>query len=307
MSATLDGITSNAITWEKDASDIKEDSKGKCTISVMGSVGNDDDHTSLEQAILLIPTLIPIGSNGPIGNSSRYSGAKLVGRAARYNGDGTIEVTANYEIATPENQTNPPDEEDGNSTSDSDRVARTSATEDAPILTHPIVRLFSATSRRNLASLLAGEIRVNPKYNEEGSDRELWEFIRDTEDGTDIEPVTFDSFEVSTLDRVTSSAIQYARLIASGIEVWKRPVVRHTITMARNEPVKDSEFGQVGEAMEVAPKGAPGATNGRQWFLNSISDSTENGESWSIVYEYELSGEGGVLKAIYPNGNAVIE
>lgn len=306
MSATLEGITSNAITWEKDASDIKEDSKGKCTISVMGSVGNDDDQTSLEQAILLIPTFIPIGSNGPIGNSSRYSGAKLVGRGARYNGDGTIEVTANYEIATPENQTNPPDEE-GNSTSDSDRVARTSATEDAPILTHPIVRRFDETSRRNLASLLAGEIRVNPKYNKEGSDRELWEFIRDTEDGTDIEEVTFKTAKAVTLDGVSSTPLEYARLIASGVEVWKRPVVRHTITLVRNEPVRDSDFGKVGEALEAAPPGAPEGNNGRQWFLNSISDSTENGESWTVVFEYELSGEGGVLKAIYPNGNAVIE
>jgi hypothetical protein len=307
MSTNLSGITSNAITWEKESSEIKEDSKGKSTISVMGSVGNDDDDISLEQAMLLIPMLIPITPNGPIGDSNLYTGARRVDRGAKYNGDGTIEVTATYEIALPENQVNPP--ESGSTTSDSDRVARTSATEDAPILTHPIVGTFDVTSRRNLASLLAGEIRVNPKFKsaeEGGADRELWEFIRDTEDG-DIELVTFNPAEHLTLDAVTSSALEYARLIAAGVEVWKRPVVRHTITMARNEPVNDSEFTKVGEAMETDPKGAPPSPNGRQWFLNSISDSTDNGESWTINYEYELSGEGGVLKAIYPNGAAVIE
>lgn len=310
MSATANGITSTAIIWEKDQSEIKEDPKGKCTINVTGSVANEDDDISLEQAILLIPDSLPVTSDGPIGSSFRYNGARRTERGSKYNGDGTIEVTATYEIALPENQVSPSDK--GVAVSDSDRVSRTAATEDAPILTHPIVSAFSATSRRNLASLLAGEIRVNPKYKDAedgGTDRELWEFIRDTEDG-DIELVTFDPFEVSARDRatsVTSSPLEYARLIASGVEVWKRPVVRHTVTMARNEPATDDEFSEVGEATTTTPQGAPTPKNGRQWFLQSISDSTDNGESWTINYEYELSGEGGVLKALYPNGAAVIE
>lgn len=308
MSAILVGITTSSITWEKESSDIKEDSKGKSTITVLGFVDADDSNTSLEDAILLIPDEIPLGVNGPIGNSQRYAGAKRVERASRYAGDGTIEVTASYEIATPENQIVYGDT--GSDTSDSDRIARSSATEDAPILTHPVVQLFPKTQARLLACVLNGDIRVNPRYNEEGTDRQLWEFIRDTENGEDIEQVEF-SEETYTVagSGVEASPLDYARAIAAGVDVWKRPVIRHSVVSARNAPASDSEFTKVGRAVPTAsnPIGAPNVAGSRQWFVNSLSDSTENGEAWTINYEYELSGEGGVLKILYPNGAAVLQ
>ena len=308
MSANLDGITSTAITWEKDASDIKEDSKGKSTISVTGSVGDEDDDISLAQAIDLIPSTLPLGDSGPIGDSQKYAGAKRVERGARYNGDGTIEVTATYEIATPENQINYGDTSGGGDTSDSDRIARTSATEDAPILTHPVVQEFPKTQARLLASVLNGDIRVNPRYNEEGSGRELWEFIRDNEDGDDIEQVDFDDSDY-TSNEVTASPLDYARAVAAGVEVWRRPVIRHSVISARNSAASDNEFKKVGRAVPSSsiPADAPSIGGQRQWFVTSLSDSTENGESWTLNYEYELSGDGGVLKILYPNGNAEIQ
>lgn len=300
MSGKRNGISVSDITWAKDESEIAFNETGSVDIEVVGYVGVSDSPTSLDDAIQLLPSTIPLSDDGPIGNCTRYDGAGLKTKTAAYMGDDTIKVSAKYEIAVPDNQAQYPGEEGDES--DSDRAQRTIATEDAPLLTHPIVQQFPTTDRRLLASLLSGEIRVNPRYDAAGSDRQLWEFIRDTEDGEDIEKVQFSDSDV-TYDQITASPLDYARLLASGVDTWRRPTIRHTLTKSRNTPATNAEYGKVGEVIASTPALAPELTGSGQWFLGGITDSTSNGETWITNYEFERTGAGGALAAIYKGGS----
>lgn len=303
MSGTRHGISTSAITWEPTESEVVWNKTGGVAISVVGSVGVNGTSTSLDDAIQLLPSTIPISASGPIGNSTRYTGAVLVAPSARYMGDDTIQVSATYEIAVPESPSEPEGGEGTNS--DSDRARRQIVTEEAPILSHPIVQEFGVNERRALAALISGEVRPNPAYDENGSGKELHEFIRDVENGSTIEEVEFDDQD-QTLDGVSASPLDYARMIAAGITTWKRPVIRHILTKNRNEPATNGEYGQVGEALQGSPQLAPSIDGDFQWFVNGITDETSNGLAWQTTYEYELSGAGGVLKHFYKNGDAEI-
>ena len=303
MSAKLYGISKTEITWEKSKTQISYDDTNKVTISVVGSVGNEDDSVSLEAAIKLLPAFIPISSSGPIGNSTRYAGAGLVGPSARYLGDGTIEVEADYRTADPLLPSGvgggTPD-----NVSDSDRAERQIVSEEVPLLAHPLVEEFPDNDRVKLRALQAGEVVPNPTYDSEGSGSAAWEFIRYVDQ--EMEEVNFDDADV-TNDGVTASPLDYARLIASGVEVYRRPAIRHILSMNRDFPGSNAEYNAVAEIINSNPKFAPTLAQGRQWFLNGISDITSDGIHWSRTYEFEATGPGGGLKAIYKNGNKEIE
>jgi len=303
MSATRHGITTSAITWEQEESEIEEDSAGKNTITVVGSVGVAGTSVSLADAIDLIPMEIPLSTSGPIGNAVKFLGAKRSNRGAKFHGDDTIQVRATYEISLPINQVNGPD--GSADTSDSDRAQRSIVSEDAPLLSHPIVQEFPETDRRKLASLLQGEIRVNPRFDSAGSGTQLYEFITDNEAGDGIEGVTFDAVDV-TFDDIEASPLDYARLLAAGVNTYRRPVIRHTLVKSRNDPAPNAEYGKVGEVIASTPALAPTLTGDGQWFLNGITDSTDNGEAWTTSYEFERTAAGGALKAIYKGGSAEI-
>jgi len=303
MSGTRHGITTTAITWEQEESDIEEDSTGKNTITTVGSVGVNGTSVSLADAIDLIPLEIPISTSGPIGNATKYAGAKRSSRGAKFLADDTIQIRATYEISLPTNQLNSP--EGDTDTSDSDRAQRSIVSEDAPLLSHPIVQEFPAKERRLLCSLLQGDIRVNPRYDSAGAGSQLFEFIRDNETGDGIEEVIFDTAD-ATIDDIEASPLDYARLLASGVTTWRRPVIRHTLVKSRNQPATFEEYGDVGSASSAAPDLAPSLPGDGEWFLNGITDTTENGESWTTNYEYERTGAGGALKAIYKGGTAEI-
>ena len=300
MSGTRHGISVSAITWDKEGSSIQSNETGGVDIDVCGYVAVSDSPTSLDDAVLLIPRTVPLSDDGPIGNCTRHDGAILTKAGAKYMGDDTIEVTANYQIANPLNERT--DQGADSSDSDSDRAQRTIVTEQAPLLTHPVAMNFPIKDKRRLASLHAGNTWVNPIYDSDGADRELWEFITDTDPPGDIEEVTFSDVDV-TVNGVTASPLDYARLIAAGVTEWRRPAIRHTLSRSRNEPAPNAEYGKVGEVISTAPRLAPKLTGG-QWFLNGITDATDNGFMWNTQYEFEYTAQGGAIKQIYKDGNA---
>lgn len=303
MSATHYGISSASIRWEPADSDLQVSNTGKVVINATGTISADDGTVSLADAINLIPYNVPSSADGPIGSSSNYSAAILVDSGARYLGDDTIQITATYEIADENGLI--PGGDDQADPADSDKATRSIVAEEVPILAHPIVRQFPSAERSKLASLLAGDVMPNPRYDPDGSGRQLWEFRQFTEDGNDFEEVIFSS-TTYTDDGVTSSPINYARLIAIGITSYRRPMVRHTITRQRNEPVSNETLSKVGEGLNFTPALAP-ELQGGQWFLNGVNDSTSNGTAWTSQLEYEYSASGGVLKDIYKGGLAEIQ
>lgn len=302
MSAIKYGLSAESIRWEPAESDLQVNNTGGVVINVTGTIDCDDGTVALSDAIALIPNELPISINGPIGNSTDYSGAELTDSGARYLGDGTLQVTATYEFA--KNAGTQPGGDPLKEEGDSDKAVRSIVSEEVPILAHPVVREFSSIQKSKLASLLSGDVMPNPRYNPDGEGDETWEFRQYTKDGKDFEQVTFSS-DNSTADGITSSPLNYARLIAIGITSYRRPVVRHTVTRQRNEPISNDALNKVGEALDFTPAFAP-ELNGGQWFLNGINDSTSNGKIWTSQLEFEYTASGGALKDIYKGGDAEI-
>lgn len=299
MSGVRYGIGTNAITWEASESEIKVSNTGGVDITIVGSVGVGAGVTSLESAMALIPKQVPMS---PLGNSTLYSGAILLDYSSRYLGDDTIQVSATYGYADPlELQ---PGGDELKDASESDRAVRTIAVEEVPLLAHPVAQNFPVKEKMRLAALLAGTVEINALYDPAGSGKEAWLFKKRTDDGEEFEEVIFDSADV-TADGVTASPLDYAKLIASGITVYRRPLVRHSVTRQRNAPVGNNVYTQVGEALTYTPVLAPSLSGG-QWFLNGVTDSTANGELWTAQLEFEYTAQGGALKAIYKGGTAEI-
>ena len=298
MSNTRHGISSSAITWEIEETEISISETNMATITCQGVTGPDSSMT-VAAAIALIPSTIPISSTGPIGSSSTYSGARLSKRGARYSGDGLYEVNAEYIIAVPDGLFNP---SEGTEESDSDKASRMIAVSDEPILSHAVALAFPAKEKRLLSSLLAGDIWVNPRYDDEGEGSEVFEFIRNDESGEGIEKVEFGEEDV-TVDGITASPLDYARMIAIGITSFRQPIIRHKLSMVRADPATNAEYSKVGEVVS-SPNLAPTISGDFQWFLTGITDTTSNGGAWERDYEYDLSGAGGVLKYLYKGGSA---
>ena len=300
MSGIRYGISPNQITWEESESEIKVGNTGEISITIVGSVGVDTGMTSIKDAMDLIPKKAP---SAPLGGDNSYSDAVLIDYSGRYLGDDTIQVTATYGFADP-SQLQPGGNE-LKDPSDSDRAVRTIAVEEVPLLAHPLVKNFEKKDRVLLSCLLDGSVTVNPNYDPDGIDENSeWEFRKyDLISDSYFEAVFSD--EDVTSDGITASPLDYARLIASGITVYRRPLVRHSVTRQRNKPVTNNGYDQVGEALSYTPTLAPDLTGG-QWFLNGITDSTENGESWTSHLEFEYTAQGGALRAIYKGGEAEI-
>lgn len=301
MSGIRHGIATNAITWEQGESSIEYTQTNEVRIRAVGSVGVSDSATNLLDALELLPATLPVTSSGPIGDATEFAGATLTMPRAQFNGDDTIRVECVFVIANPTNQSN---QDTGLGTiADSDKATRQIVTEDAPLLAHPIVESFPETDRVLLRALVAGEVVANDEYSTSATEGAAqYEFVR-LKDNVK-EEVDFDASTV-TDEGVSASPLDYARLLASGVDTYRRPIIRHTLVQSRNAPALDADYETVGEVVD-APNLAPAVGKGRDWFLNGITDETTNGEAWTTSYEYEASGEGGALKAIYKGGSKEI-
>lgn len=299
MAGTQHDISSTEITWEQTESEIAFNESGGAEITVMGLVAVGTSTAELDNAIRLMPNVIPISASGPIGTSDRYTGALLTKPSAKFSGDDLIEVRGTYQIAVLNNQLTDPD---GNDTSDDDRATRSVVTEQVPILIHPVVRAFPKEDKRQLAALREGSILSNPIYKEAGTGQQLWEFITEDENGTLKESVF--STTTVTVDGITASPYDYAVAIAAGVETWERPSIKHSLNRTRNNPATNAEYTRVGEVVST-PILAPTLTRG-QWMLTGITDSTENNKAWQTSYEFIHTGSSGALRIIYKDGTGEI-
>jgi hypothetical protein len=303
MAGTQHGITTSAITWEPTETEIEISETGLATISCMGVVGANGTGTAIDAAIQLIPKTLPITATGPVGSSTRYTGAAISSVGGRYSGDDLIEVRCSYQVGVPETLTNPSG--GGVAQSDSDRARRMIATEQAPILTNPVVESFPDKDKRLLGALLRGDIWVNPRYDPSGTGIETKEFIREKDDGTgEKEEAAFSSSTV-TVGGITASPQDYARMISLGILTYDRKTVRHALYITREDPATNDEYGDVGSVVSTPDK-APTISGDFQWFLTGIDDESVNDEVWNRSYEYDLSGAGGVLQYLYKGGSGTI-
>jgi hypothetical protein len=295
MARTTFGITTTAITWEKTKSEISVNETGMAEISVEGAVNSTG--IGLEAALDLVPSTLPSSFSGPLGATSKYSGAKISTKSASYE-DGTWQVRATYNKggALTFNF-----DEDETQRADEDRYERRIVVSEEPIMTHPVAMLFPIKEKNKLANLLSGNTEPNIDYDPDDEDANP-EFVTiDASTGEMNVKVQFSNEEV-TSDGVTASPLDYARLIKAGIITYQRKTVRHSRSVSRNNPATNSDYKQVGTIVS-SPPGAPNLASGYQWMLTGIIDTSSNNESWSTSYEYEASGAGGFLGVIYKGGN----
>ena len=86
MSAQRYGISTSEITWEQEEGEIEQDDTGKVTIQAVGCIGVGSSNTALDDALSVIPKLILISDDGPIGNCTRLIGASKSKQSARFMG-----------------------------------------------------------------------------------------------------------------------------------------------------------------------------------------------------------------------------
>lgn len=298
MARNAFGITTGAITWEKEKSQIEVDAKGLATISVEGAVNSTG--IGLESALALIPSTLPSGSSGPLGVTSTFSGAKLSTKSAFWEG-GTWQVSATYTKGEASTAEFP----DGTDESASDRYTRQIVVVEEPVMTHPVAIKFPIAEKNKLANLLQGRIEANPDYDPE-SESENYEFgALNVDTGEYDVPVNF-SEEITTAGDLEASPLDWARLIKAGVLTYQRKTIRHMRETARNAPAPNIEYRRVGTVVDT-PEGAPSLADGYEWMLTGITDSSANNDSWSTVYEFEASGPGGYLGILYEGGSGEIQ
>lgn len=293
------GITTSAITWEKELTEISVNETGLAEISVEGAVNSTG--IGIEAALDLIPATLPSGTNGPLGTTTKYAGAKISSKGASWTG-GTWQVRATY---TKTGNLTTTSSDDGTVQAEEDRYERRIIGAEVPILTHPVVRKFDAAQINKLANLIDGNIAPNISYDPSTPEEtpEFQEFNPAT--GKYDIAVEFSADE-STAGEVTATPLDYARLIKGGVLSYHRPSIRHLRTVTRNQPATNSEYNQVSKVVSQPP-GAPNLNDDRQWMLSGITDSSSNNETWVTTYEYEASEAGGVLRAIYAGGDGEID
>ena len=297
MAKTAIGITTSAITWEKTKSQINVDKTGLVEISVEGAVNSNG--IGMEDALDLIPATLPSTSSGPIGLTSKYSGAALVTKSAFYE-EGTWQVSASYEKSGALTSEFP----DGTEQSDNDRTERRIVVAEEPLLSHPVVLAMPTADKNMLANLMRGNIEPNIDYDPD--DAGSYEFAAlDAATGEYTVEKTFSATEY-TAGGVTASPLDYARLIKAGITTYQRKSIRHSVSTTRDNPAPNAEYRKVGTVVDQPP-GAPTLADGFQWMLTGIIDASGNGETWAASYEYEASGPGGFLGIIYEGGNQVTD
>jgi hypothetical protein len=298
MARNAFGITTSAITWEKEKSQIEVDAAGMATISVEGAVNSSN--VGLEAALNLIPSTLPASSSGPIGATTTYAGAKISTKSAFWEG-GTWQVSASYIKGEAQTAEFP----DGTDESSNDRYTRQIVVVNEPIMTHPVAMKFPVAEKNKLANLIDGGTQPNPNYDPE-KESQNYEFgALNVDSGKYDVRVTF-SDEAVTAGNLEGSPLDWARLIKGGILTYQRKSIRHTRETARNAPAPNVEYRRVGTIV-ATPEGAPELADGYDWMLTGIIDSSANNDSWTTVYEFDASGQGGYLGILYEGGSGVIQ
>ena len=297
MAKTNYGITSSAITWEVEETEVSQDEVAFVSINCRGVVSSNG--ATLDTAMDLIPKKIPISASGPVRLATAYINAELQNKSARY-ADGNIEVTAKYRKAVAD-ITSGPGGGTEEQTSTSDRTSLRLAASDEPILTHPVAQAFDPKDIRQLKNLIEGDIRPNaldptdtslPKYRTN-------EFnTYDPKEQTWSKNHSF-STTTKTVGGITASPYDFARLITSGIDTYRTNTVTFKWSSTRKDPISPTELNKVSTV--IAPAILPSVSN-RQWLYEGASQDQVTDGFYTIDREFILSKSGGWNSKIYAGG-----
>lgn len=296
MPAQTYGLSTSSIFWDVEQTDVNQDSVEYVTISCVGYMKASGN--TLSNALTTIPFTIPITSSGPVLLSSELAGAGLNSRSVTFTGDGRIECRATYKLPA-SSLVNPGQDEQ--TSSSADKFDLRVEVEEVPLLAHPVAQAFPLASKNKLKNLLEGDIIANPKYDGTTDTKEFI-YSSDIDNASAVE-VTFSGSDI-TVNGISASPLDYARMIKAGIESYLRPAVRWTWQCARNTYPSNSELNKVGDV--VSPPDAPNITDDRDWLYTGISVAHEADGAFTISREFVLSERGGALQEIYKGGGGTI-
>ena len=304
MPTTLFNLTAGSIFWEKSETEVSQNEIAFVTIKV---VGYTPASQSIEVALSLVPALLPISASGPVGNSIGLTNGELQRRSARYDGDGTIRLDAEYK-AYVGSLTNGPGGGTGEQSAPEDKIGKRIQTSEEPLLTHPLPQTQFPTAQVNmLSALISGYIRPSSDVSQEDGGSPVGEFVRQNPTtGSWDSIVTFSTTAYTVTmngQSVSATPLDYARYIKAGITTWKNTGTVLTWSCARKEACNDAELDSVGSVVE--PPIAPTITD-KQWFYEGINETHETNSLYQIEREYTLTGKGGALSGIYAGGTGEI-
>jgi hypothetical protein len=301
MANTNYGITSAAITWEVEETEVSQDEVAFVSIDCRGVVSSNG--ATLDTAMALIPKKIPISASGPVRLATAYTNAELQKKSARY-ADGNIEVTAKYRKPVAD-ITSGPGGGTEEQTSESDRTSLRLAATDEPILTHPVVQAFPKADVRQLKNLIEGDIRPNPLDPTDTAlpDYRSYEFVTyDPVAQTWSKLHTFSPTTV-TSGGITASPYDFARFIAMGIDTYRTNTVSFKWSCTRKDPISPSELNKVSTVLTSAI--LPVVTD-RQWLYEGASQDQVTDGYYTIEREFILSKPKGFFAKLYVGGTAEI-
>jgi len=299
MPAQTYGYSTTSIKWDFEQTEVDESSVDFVAISCVGYM--KEDGATLTSALIAVPTEIEISDDGPVKLSTELTGSRLDTRSASFSGDGRIEVRCVYKISASV-VFNEPDGGTGSGESASDRYDLRVEVEDVPILSHPVAMEFPGTDKNKLKNLLEGDIVPNPKFEEDGDTKEFI-YAATIGEATEGSEAVFGT-DVVTVDGISASPVDYARIIRAGIETYRRPAVRWLWQAARDTRPDNNELNSVGD-IENPPQ-APDIAQDRDWLYNGVHDVEEAPEAHTTSREFILSERGGALKEIYKGGTGSI-
>lgn len=304
MPSTLFNVTSGAITWDKEETEVTQDEVAFVDIKAVG--WTDSTNQALDTALLLTPLIMPITAAGPVGIATKLANAEIQRVGIRY-AEGMFRIEATYKAFVGDVTEGPGGGSD-EQVAAQDKVGKRIQTTEEPLLTHPLVQTkFPKEQFNMLSALISGYIRPASDVSQETGGSPIGEFVRqDVDTGAWDNIVTFSDEQYSVTmnnDVVISSPLTYARIIKSGVTTWKCPGTVLTWSAVRKARTSAGEINSIGSV--VSPPIADNV-DGRDWFFDGLNETQVTDSIFQIEREYTLSGPGGAIGDIYAGGSGEI-
>lgn len=301
MGSSLFNVSVGSIFWDKDQTKLTQDEYQFARISCVGWTSADQ---SLDVALSLVPSLMPVGTSGPCGSAPGLNGSIFQRRSSNFE-DGMIRVDVDYKCSLVASAQFPGQTVD-QASSLFDKTALRIAVSEAPLLTHPVAMKFPKSEIGLLSAYISGYIRCGLDLIAETglSDPAGKEYVKQDVYGKWSIEVKFSPTQY-TAEEITASPADYAKIIKAGITSYERSETVLSWTGTRKFEASPSELNSVGTI--VIPNRAP-KVNARQWFYTGINQNqvTTGGGVGVDIYEfnkeYSLSGPGGAIKQLYKGG-----
>ena len=303
MSSTLFNVTSGAIFWDKEETEVSQDELAYVNIKCVGWTSATQ---SLGAAVLLVPKYMPTDEAGPAGASSQLTFASLQRRSSKYQ-EGMIRVDATYKCTVASVVGGPGGGGEEANAEDDKTSIRISIVEQ-PILSHPVAQKFEKEDLSMLSGLLNGYIKSGIELQSDGTPNPSgYEFVgQDADTKAYTKEAKFSETTKSATiagKSVTASPLDFARIIRSGQSTYKAPAPYFTWSGVRKVGVTGTELNKVGSI--INPSRAPKVTN-REWFYEGLIEEQITDEIYQFQREFSLSEAGGALKQLYSGGTGDI-